>query len=111
VATRVKFADLSRNTVHWKGKCIAVDGYWQGLRFLVSKDVAMSSDPEAPIEQLGLYGREALLRAAPKHAQSYTAVGKIGDCKALWDAASMVLGYCHSYASGPFIALVEMRRR
>jgi len=60
--------------------------------------------------RLGIYGTDELLSSAPRAAVGYTAVGIVGQCDELWAEALMVMGYCH-YASGPYIAVAEMRRR
>jgi hypothetical protein len=111
IATKVEFTDLVRSPGLWEGKCVAVNGYWKRRTLFVSKTAAEKQDGQSIQDQLGLYGRDALLSAAPKHPLSYSAVGVVGDCKHLWDATPMVLGYCHYYAKGPYLALGEMRRR
>src|SRR5689334_24428583 len=102
VAKKVSFANIVGDPQSWLGKCVAVEGYWKGRTLFVSKPAASARNASALGDQLGLYGRDVLLDAEPKHARAYTAVGMMGDCKRLWDASVMVLGYCHYRLSGPY---------
>lgn len=111
VAERVSFAELTQPTASLRQKCIAVDGYWNGKVLFVSEAAAQATSGQSLGDQIGLYGRDKLLKKAPPKARPFTAVGMVGDCKSLWNAAPMVLGYCHYYEAGPFIALSEMHRR
>ncbi|NUR12372.1 MAG: hypothetical protein HOQ20_11100 [Bradyrhizobium sp.] len=111
-ATKVTFADLVSRSASWQGKCVAVKGFWKGHIFFANEAAGQASNrrPETFNNQIGLYGREAFLRATPKSPRAYTAVGRLGDCKGLWGMGSMVLGYCHYYSSGPILLLTEMHR-
>ncbi len=115
VATTVEFEELVRRPASWQGECIAVNGYWKGRRLFDSKAAAQQTSAQssdvARRHMIGLYGRQELLNAAPEHPEAHTAVGIAGDCKSLWQAAPVVMGYCHYRTSGPYVALAEMRRR
>lgn len=111
VATRVQFSELARNYLIWRGKCVAVDGYWQSHRLFVSKAAARSSGRQGHSEEVGLYGQDVLLRRAPRKATPFTAVGVVGDCEGLLDLQVLVLGYCHYHSRGPYLALAQMIRR
>jgi len=111
VATKVRFAEVVRNSASWLGKCVAVEGYWKERKLFVNKVAVSAPDAHSLQGQLGLYGGDALFKAAPKYPRAYIAIGKVGDCKRLWDTGAMVMGYCHHHASGPYLALARITRR
>lgn len=114
IAKKVKLEALARKPSHWAGKCVAVSGYWHGRALFESpydarKKYSQSSD-ELDGHRVGIYGREEVLKAAPKRPKQFIAVGIANTCERLWEGAIMVMGYCH-YTGGPIVAVAEMRPR
>ena len=99
---------------HWAGKCIAVRGYWYGRALFQTPSDARQkysqSSDELDGQRVGIYGREEVLKAAPKRPKPFIAVGIANTCQRLSAGAIMVMGYCH-YTGGPIIAVAEMRPR
>jgi hypothetical protein len=114
VAKKVSLEALVRKPSAWTGKCIAVRGYWYGRALFdyqsdADRKYSQSSD-EIDGHRVGIYARDEILNAAPKHAALFIAVGIANECERLWNGSVMVMGYCH-YTGGPFIAVAEMRPR
>lgn len=112
VATKLAVPDLLREPEKWAGKCVAVDGYWQQRALFVSPPQERYAEGDKALKgsRVGIYGTEKLLSSAPRSSRRYTAVGVVGMCETLQQAAMMVFGYCH-YTDGPYIAVAQMRRR
>ena len=114
LATKVDLLTLVKRPTAWMGRCVAVDGYWQGRALFGRPRDARSryaqSNRALRKRRVGIYGTDELMRTTPHAAAAYTAAGIVGDCEALWAGALMVMGYCH-YTGGPYIAVAEMRRR
>ena len=111
IATKVRFADVVSNSASWRGKCVAVESYWKERTLFVTKVAVSAPDAHSLQGQLGLYGKDALFKAAPKYPRAYVAIGMVGDCERLWDTGAIVMGYCHYHASGPYLALAKITRR
>jgi hypothetical protein len=113
-ARKVSLEAFVRKPDQWAGKCIAVRGYWSGRALFQSpgdarQKYAQSSD-ELDGHRAGIYGRDEVLKSAPKHPRLFTAIGVADTCERLSAGAIMVMGYCH-YTGGPIIAVAEMRPR
>jgi hypothetical protein len=113
LATRISLQSLI-NEPEWKGKCVAVDGYWrERALFADASDARRKSSQwsgELRARRVGIYGTPKLLKSAPQTGVAYTAIGIAGQCDTLTEGAIMVMGYCH-HTGGPYIAVSEMRRR
>ena len=113
-AKRVNLRTLAAEPDKWMGKCVALDGYWEGPA--IFDDVggrrpqyARSMDVPAD-RRVGIYGNDKLWASAPTRPVAITAVGVAGRCEGLARGDNvMVLGYCH-YTGGAYLAATEMRR-
>jgi len=116
VARHFALEDVVRDHAALAGQCVAVRGWWLGSGLFLRADDAVS--PGALYEsgfapgRIGLYGRAALLRAAPRgRATIATAVGIVSRCEAYHaDPGVMVMGYCHNLLAGPILALAQIRK-
>jgi len=112
VAKKVAIEEVVRSPNMWRGRCIAVEGYWKRVELFASAADADEEGAQRRGSRLGLYGPVKRLRAGPSRARPYIAAGMVGDCEHLSKAASLgVLGYCHYHATGSYLALGEIRRR
>jgi hypothetical protein len=113
-ARKVSLEAFVRKPDQWAGKCIAVRGYWYGRALFQSpadaRQKPSQSSDELDGQRVGIYGREEVLKSAPKHSRLFTAVGVANTCERLSEGAIMVMGYCH-YTGGPIIVVAEMRPR
>ena len=114
VAQEVALEALIQQPDDWAGKCVAVSGYWYGRALFESSSNARMKysqwSDELDQHRVGIYGREEVLKAAPKRPKRFVAVGIADTCERLWDSAMMVMGYCH-FTGGPIIAVAELRPR
>ena len=100
VATKVKLASLAADAAPWDGKCIAVQGYWNGRMLLADKRDRMG---------FVIYASRRLSRMAPREPRLYVAIGIVARCANLPQNV-MVMGYCHT-SDGPYLAVSQMRPR
>ena len=112
-ALRIALDRLIRDYRALQDRCVAVRGYWRGPALFLhpgdgSREGAYHADTWAA-NRIGLYGRPEIMEST--YARSLfevTAVGVLGSCETLGDHSVMVMGYCHSNAQGPYLALAEM---
>ena len=100
VATRVKLASVVADAAQWEGKCVAVQGYWNGPMLFADKTHTAS---------IAIYTNRRLNRTVPRKPRLYLAVGIAKRCTDL-PPNVMVMGYCHT-SDGPYIAVAQMLLR
>ena len=112
-ARRVALDALVRDYRSLRGHCVAVRGYWRGSGLFLNPRDARARDSlyarNLAASRIGLYGRREIMDS--NYAESrleVTAVGNVGSCETLGDGTVMVMGYCHSFVEGPYIALAEL---
>jgi hypothetical protein len=96
-----------------RGRCVAVRGYWWRVGLFHSARDSRAGDALYAVRvapsRLGLYGRREIMDSPYALARlEVTAVGTLGSCETLGDHTVTVLGYCHSNAEGPYLALAEV---
>ncbi len=100
VARRVNLASLAADPAQWEGKCVAVQGYWNG-------PMLFADTTQRP--GIAVYASRRLSRMAPRKPRLYVAVGIARRCTDL-PRNAMVMGYCHT-SDGPYIAVAQMKPR
>lgn len=114
VAKELALEALIKRPDQWAGQCVAVTGYWFGRALfrtpLEARQRYSQSSHELDGRRVGIYGREEVLKSAPKRLGLFIAVGVANTCEGLSEGAIMLMGYCH-YTGGPIIAVAEMRPR
>jgi hypothetical protein len=99
VAASVDILALIADPTRWAGKCVAVEGYWNGP--VLWHDRKMSRGVAIYADQLS--------RTAPHKLRAYVAIGIEGSCKQ-FSSNVMRMGFCH-VSDGPYVSVAEMRRR
>lgn len=115
-ARRMTIEALVRDYRAMIGRCVAVGGYWTGSALLARGEDARAGDAlyaaRFAERRLGTYGRPELMRGRPRRGgRPVIAVGRVASCEDLAARADMVMGYCHSHAEGPVLALASVMRR
>jgi hypothetical protein len=111
IAAKVAFKDFLKAPENYKGKCVALRGYYfQRALFIDADDTvvqAASNSPKVAERRMGVYASDEVGQALQKLAQPeyVELVGIAANCDDLSKGnAFMVLGYCH-YTQGPIIRL------
>lgn len=111
IATNVRFKDFLKTPENYKGKCVALRGYYfQRALFIDPDDTVVKSAPMNPAVaagRIGVYASDEVGHALHKldKPQFVELVGIAADCDDLSKGnAFMVMGYCH-YTQGPIIKL------
>lgn len=100
VAKKVNLATFAAESAQWKGKCVAVQGYWNGA-------MLFADNTHRP--GIAIYTNKRLSRMVPRVPRLYVAVGIADLCSDL-PRDVMVMGYCH-VSDGPYIAVAQMLLR
>ena len=100
VATRVNLASVTADAARWDGKCVAVQGYWNGQMLFADKTYRA---------RIAIYTNKRLRRIGLRKPRLYLAVGIARRCTD-FPPDAMVMGYCHT-SDGPYIAVAQMLSR
>ena len=110
VATKLTFHQVLKAGAALNGRCVAVDGFWEGRalfhRASDAKRKGSNSTPALQGRRIGIYAEGALRNRIASQPERYTVVGVIGHCETQWPDALMVLRYCH-YTGGPIILVAQ----
>jgi hypothetical protein len=102
-AKRHSVAEIAENPNFFRGKCVDVQGYLNGLSVYATQTATPSL---AASYRLGLHGRPAKMKRIPTAPTRIRVFGVVGICKDQHQTSANPMGYCHT-SVGPYLELVR----